>query len=113
MAGDLGDKVFAEHLVEETVRRFGRIDILINNAAVPMHHPLYEISAEQAEDVMRINFLSCLWTTFAAIPHMLLQGESGGGATIRRWRQCAAGGRRPGRWWWRRRSGTLRWSART
>jgi short-subunit dehydrogenase len=68
--------------VEETVRRFGRIDILVNNAAVPMHHPLYEISAEQAEDVMRINFLSCLWTTFAAIPHMLLQGESGGGVIV-------------------------------
>ncbi|MBK6740122.1 MAG: SDR family NAD(P)-dependent oxidoreductase [Haliea sp.] len=82
IAGDLADKTFAEHPVEETVRRFGRIDILVNNAAVPMHHPLYEISAEQAEDVMRINFLSCLWTTFAAIPHMLLQAESGGGVIV-------------------------------
>jgi short-subunit dehydrogenase len=82
IAGDLADKTFAEFLVEETVRRFGRIDILVNNAAVPMHHPLYEISAEQAEDVMRINFLSCLWTTFAAIPHMLLQAESGGGVIV-------------------------------
>jgi short-subunit dehydrogenase len=82
IAGDLGDKLFAEQLVEETVQRFGRIDILINNAAVPMHHPLYEISAEQAEDVLRVNFLSCLWTTFAAIPHMLLQGESGGGVIV-------------------------------
>lgn len=82
IAGDLGDKAFAEYLVEETVRRFGRIDILVNNAAIPVHHPLYEISAEQAEDAMRINFLSCLWTTFAAIPHMLLQGESGGGVIV-------------------------------
>jgi NAD(P)-dependent dehydrogenase (short-subunit alcohol dehydrogenase family) len=76
ITGDLGDKAFAEHLVEETVHRFGRIDILVNNAAVPMHHPLYEISAEQVEEVMRVNFLSCLWTTFAAIPHMLLQSEA-------------------------------------
>jgi uncharacterized protein len=76
IAGDLGDKAFAERLVEETVARFGRIDILVNNAAVPMHRPLYEISAEEAEDVMRINFLSCLWTSFAAIPHMLVQGEA-------------------------------------
>ena len=76
IAGDLGDKAFAEQLVEETVERFGRIDILINNAAVPMHRPIYQISAEEAEDVMRINFLSCLWTTFAAIPHMLMQGEA-------------------------------------
>jgi NAD(P)-dependent dehydrogenase (short-subunit alcohol dehydrogenase family) len=76
IAGDLGDKAFAEKLVEETVARYGRIDILVNNAAVPMHRPLYRISAEEAEDVMRINFLSCLWTTFAAIPHMLIQGEA-------------------------------------
>lgn len=76
IAGDLGDKAFAERLVEETVERFGRIDILVNNAAVPMHRPLYEISAQDAEDVMRVNFLSCLWTTFAAIPHMLIQGEA-------------------------------------
>jgi NAD(P)-dependent dehydrogenase (short-subunit alcohol dehydrogenase family) len=76
IVGDLGDKAFAEKLVEETVERFGRIDILINNAGVPMHRPLYEISAEEAEDVMRINFLSCLWTSFAAIPHMLVQGQA-------------------------------------
>ncbi len=76
IAGDLGDKAFAEQLVEETVARFGRIDILVNNAAVPMHRPIYQISAEEAEDVMRVNFLSCLWTSFAAIPHMLIQGEA-------------------------------------
>lgn len=77
IAGDLGEKAFAEKLVEETVERFGRIDILVNNAAVPMHRPIYKISVEEAEEVMRINFLSCLWTSFAAIPHMLIQGEAG------------------------------------
>jgi uncharacterized protein len=76
IAGDLGEKAFAEKLVEETVERFGRIDILVNNAAVPMHRPIYKISVEEAEEVMRINFLSCLWTSFAAIPHMLIQGEA-------------------------------------
>lgn len=76
IAGDMGDKAFAEKLVKDTVERYGRIDILVNNAAVPMHRPIYEISAAEAEEVMRINFLSCLWTSFAAIPHMLLQSES-------------------------------------
>ena len=76
IAGDLRDKAFADRLIEDTVERFGRIDILINNAAVPMHRPIYEISAAEAEDVMRINFLSCLWTSFAAIPHMLIQGAA-------------------------------------
>jgi short-subunit dehydrogenase len=75
LAGDLGERSFAEHVVEETVRRHGRIDVLINNAAVPCHKPIYEISVEEAERVMRVNFFSCLWTTFAAIPHMLREGH--------------------------------------
>src|SRR6266571_6457031 len=32
------------------------------------------MSADEAELVMRVNFLSCVWTTFAAIPPMLRQG---------------------------------------
>lgn len=75
IAGDIADRKFAEGLVRETVARFGRIDILINNAGIPKHEPLYEISADDAEALMRINFLSCLWTTFAALPYMLQQGE--------------------------------------
>jgi short-subunit dehydrogenase len=78
IAGDISEKAFAEKLIEDTIEKYGRLDILVNNAAVPMHHPIYEISAEDAEDVMRINFLSCLWTSFAAIPHMLLQDDATG-----------------------------------
>jgi NAD(P)-dependent dehydrogenase (short-subunit alcohol dehydrogenase family) len=74
IAGDLGERAFAEGVVEETVARHGRIDVLVNNAGVPLHKRLYEISVEEAERVMRINFHSCLWTSFAAIPHMLKQG---------------------------------------
>ena len=75
LAGDLGDRAFAEHVVAETVRRCGRLDVLVNNAAVSKHKHTYHTTASEAEDVMRINFLSCLWTTYAAIPHMLRQGD--------------------------------------
>jgi short-subunit dehydrogenase len=46
----------------------------VNNAAVPMRKVLYTLSVEEAEASLRINFLSCLWTTFAVIPWMLRQG---------------------------------------
>ena len=83
ISGDLGERAFAESLIATTVERFGRIDILVNNAGAPMHRSIYEISADEAEALMRTNFMSCLWTTFAAIPHMLMQSERGGeGATI-------------------------------
>ncbi len=73
-AGDLGVRAFAEAVIDETAARHGRIDVLVNNAAIPKHKHIYHTSADEAERVMRVNFLSCVWTTFAAIPYMLCQG---------------------------------------
>ncbi len=76
IAGDLGRREFAERIVDETVESFGRIDVLVNNAAIPKHKQIYHVSVEEAERVMSVNFLSCVWTSFAAIPHMLCQDEA-------------------------------------
>ena len=73
LAGDLGDQAFAEEVVRETVRRLGRIDILVNNAGISKHKQIYHMSADEAEHVMRVNFLSAVTTSLAAIPHMLIQ----------------------------------------
>jgi short-subunit dehydrogenase len=74
LAGDLGERTFAEQVVDQTVARYGRLDVLVNNAAVSKHKQIYHMSADEAEMVMRVNFLSCVWTTLAAIPYMLRQG---------------------------------------
>jgi short-subunit dehydrogenase len=75
LAGDLGDRGFAERVVEETLARHGRIDVLVNNAAMSKHKRVYGLSADEAERVMAVNFLSCVWTTLAALPDMLCRGE--------------------------------------
>src|SRR5204862_2617984 len=74
LAGDPGERPSAERVVDETVARHGRLDVLVNNAAISKHKQFYHMSADEAELVMRVNFLSCVWTTMAAIPHMLRQG---------------------------------------
>jgi short-subunit dehydrogenase len=74
IAGDLGARAFAERIVDETVERHGRIDVLVNNAAITKHKQIYHVSADEAEHTMDVNFRSCLWTTFAAIPYMLREG---------------------------------------
>jgi short-subunit dehydrogenase len=74
LAGDLGERAFAERIVAETISRYGRLDVLVNNAGISKHKQIYHMSADEAELVMRVNFLSCVWTTMAAIPHMLRQG---------------------------------------
>jgi short-subunit dehydrogenase len=79
IAGDLGKREFAEHIVDETIRRHGRIDVLINNAGVALHKQIYHMAIEEAERVMDINFTACVWTTMAAIPHLL---RAGGGTIV-------------------------------
>ncbi len=71
LCGDLTDRTFAEHVIDESVARFGRLDVLVNNAGVSKHKQIYHASADEAEWVMRVNYLSPMWMTFAAIPHML------------------------------------------
>ena len=74
LCGDLGTRAFAELAVEETRRRLGRVDALVNNAGMPLHKQIYHTSVEDAQRVMDVNFMSCVWATFAAIPIMLDQG---------------------------------------
>ena len=79
LVGDLAERAFAERVIDETVARHGRLDVLVNNAAISKHKQIYHMTADEAEHVMRVNFLSCVWTTLAAIPPMLGQG---GGAIV-------------------------------
>jgi len=75
VAGDLGERRVAEHVVTETIRRLGRLDVLVNNAATSMHKHALHLTPDEIEDVMRVNFLSSVWTTYAALPHFLQRGE--------------------------------------
>uniref|UniRef100_A0ACD5GR72 SDR family oxidoreductase n=1 Tax=Desertifilum tharense IPPAS B-1220 TaxID=1781255 RepID=A0ACD5GR72_9CYAN len=71
LAGDIGDESFCKKLVEETVKAFGQLDILVNNAAE--QHPvesIEEISAEQLERTFRTNIFSMFYLTKAAMPHL-------------------------------------------
>jgi len=74
LCGDLGERSFAEHVIDDTLAKHGRLDVLVNNAAISKHKQLWHMSADEAERVMEVNFLSCVWTTLAALPHMLLAG---------------------------------------
>jgi NAD(P)-dependent dehydrogenase (short-subunit alcohol dehydrogenase family) len=71
ISGDVGDENFCRQMVERTVREFGRLDVLINNAAE--QHPqdnIEEISAQQLERTFRTNIFSFFYTVKAAIQHL-------------------------------------------
>jgi NAD(P)-dependent dehydrogenase (short-subunit alcohol dehydrogenase family) len=71
LRGDIGDKAFCGEAIAETMARFGRIDIVVNNAAE--QHPqddLTQISEQQLERTFRTNVYGYFFLTQAALPHL-------------------------------------------
>ena len=75
MTGDLAERAFAESMVERALARFGRVDVLVNNAGIPKHKQFYDVTPEDVEDTMRVNFMAPAYLTLACLPAMLRQGE--------------------------------------
>lgn len=71
IAGDIGDEAFCRDAVEQVGNHFGRLDILVNNAAE--QHPqesIEDISAAQLDRTFRTNIYSMFFLTKAALPHL-------------------------------------------
>lgn len=71
IAGDIGDEGFCRDAIEQLIRTFGRLDIVVNNASE--QHPqasLEDISAEQLERTFRTNVFGYFFLTKAALPHL-------------------------------------------
>lgn len=60
-----------KHLVKETIKAFGKIDILINNAGISMRALFEDIQLDVFERVMNINFNGTLYATKYCLPHIL------------------------------------------
>lgn len=75
LTGDLAERAFAERVVARAVERFGRLDILINNAGIPKHKQFFDVTPEDIDYTMRVNFLAPAYMTVAALQPMLRQGE--------------------------------------
>ena len=61
-------------LIDETLERFGRIDLLINNAGQGMYGPVENIDIEKYKDIMELNIFGVLRAMQLVIPIMRKQG---------------------------------------
>ena len=68
---DLTDPAAAPHLVDETVRTFGRLDVLINNAGIIEVGPFGDQPIDAYYRAMQLSFFAALHMIHAAIPYLL------------------------------------------
>lgn len=73
---DVTERDAVRDLVERTLARWGRVDLLVANAGVYVRSPVYELTPEDIERSMAVNFYGAAYAALDVLPHMLAQ-ESG------------------------------------
>jgi len=74
---DITDRTQAEAAVQQTVERFGGLDTLVNNAGLMLLGPVVGADPEEWDRMIAINNQGLLYTTHAALPHLLKAAENG------------------------------------
>lgn len=71
LKGDLGEREFGRQCVERTLERFGRLNILVNNAGEQHPHAgIAGMDPELTERTFRTNILAMIHLTRLAVPHL-------------------------------------------
>ncbi len=71
VCADLRQEASGQQVADETVKAFGKIDVLINNIAVQYpQNSIADISAEQLDETFRTNVFSYFFMTKATLPHL-------------------------------------------
>ncbi len=74
---DVSQLADLQKLVDAAVRRFGRLDIMVNNAGIETRTSVLDTTEDQYDNVMRINLKSAFFGTQLAAKQMIKQGDGG------------------------------------
>jgi 3-oxoacyl-[acyl-carrier protein] reductase len=70
VSGDVSKPAEAQGIIDAAVKKFGRLDILVNNSGVYQFDPIEQVTEENFHRMFNINVLGTLLTTQAALKHM-------------------------------------------
>jgi short-subunit dehydrogenase len=71
MVVDVSDEGQVRDFVEATVERWGRVDVLVNNAGYGLHKPFLKTSVDEVQDQLQTNYMGAVHTTKAVLEHMV------------------------------------------
>ena len=71
MPGDISDEQHCKKIIDTAIKEFGKVDILVNNAAFQMsHQSLQELTADELDHTFRTNVFAMFYLCIAAEPHL-------------------------------------------
>ena len=79
MIADVSDELQVRSFVDATFERWGRVDVLVNNAGYGLHKPFFKTSADEIRAQLQTNYMGVVYATKAALAHMV---PAGGGHII-------------------------------
>jgi NAD(P)-dependent dehydrogenase (short-subunit alcohol dehydrogenase family) len=72
---DVADPASCTALVEQTVERFGQVDVLVNNAGLGIFKPISEMTVEEWQLQVDVNLGGVFYCSKAALPHLSASGD--------------------------------------
>jgi len=89
---DVSKVAEVQRLIDTSVQKFGKIDVMVNNAGIETRSSVLDTTEDQYDKVLAVNLKSAFFGTQLAAKQMIAQGQAGGSSTSAR---CTRTGRCP------------------